>query len=153
MVPTRQATAWQWAMAASTFPTSPRSQMSASGSLPIGWFAAVLGRTWGVTSMPLLRCSGTRTVPTAPVAPATRTRIGGTYLDCASVPEPFPPVLARRDGVGSHALADEIGAPTSELRERGALVAAAVGDGLLVSVGGLAAHLAAERVAHHVTAL
>src|SRR5436309_901889 len=59
---------------------SERSVTSARGSFPSGWRSAVFGRTCGSTANPDDRRCGTRTLPTAPVAPATKTVITGASV-------------------------------------------------------------------------
>src|SRR5205807_5259309 len=80
IVPTAQTTACEWAMYSSRRAESESSVTSARGSFPSGCRSAVFGRTCGITANPDDRRCGTSTLPTAPVAPATKTDSSGASL-------------------------------------------------------------------------
>src|SRR5262249_14736073 len=103
-------------MCSSSRGVSDSSLISALGSLPRGCRSAVFGRTCGMTAKPEARSLGTSALPTAPVAPATRTVITGAGI--RSMPELLPPSgLALDGGVDAHLSVDAFDVPAGQGRQ------------------------------------
>src|SRR3954468_20394959 len=98
---------------------SERSVTRARGSLPSGWRAGVFGRTGGMTGNPAARSLGTSRLPTAPVAPATRTVITGATVHDLLSPELLPPGwIGRLRRVVAHPLVNAGHVPSGQRGER-----------------------------------